>query len=140
MKILNELPPIYDSLIQAGMNPDLRSTVFTYGDILYNPSGRLIPDYLIKHEEVHSKQQGDNPDVWWDRYLQDLYFRIEQETEAYARQYDFICSFEHDRNKRAKILWQLSASLSGPMYGKVIVLFAAMKMIKNTSSQKLVVK
>lgn len=134
MQIKTEKPPIYDQILasECDFNPNL--TIFTYGDAIYNPAGVDIPDHLIVHEETHSKQQGDAPDAWWERYLRDQYFRVQQETEAYANQYRYICSYMRDRNRRARILWDLGGFLSSPMYGSVIGHQEAMKMIKQKAN------
>ena len=75
-------------------------------------------------------------DAWWDRYLQDQYFRIEQETAAYARQYAYICATVRDRERRHKILLDLAKVLAGPVYGNVISTMDAYKKIKNLSKVK----
>lgn len=129
MQIKIEKPPIYDAILQHGMRPH-HGVVYTYGDTLYNPSNAEIAQHIIEHEEVHSKQQGEDPDTWWGRYLVDQYFRINQEAEAYGHQYKFICGYQKDRNKRVRILHDLSNHLSGPIYGDVIGYNAAMRMIK----------
>ena len=110
--------------------------IYTYGDTIYNPSGVDLPDHLIAHEETHSTQQGADPDAWWDRYLQDPYFCIEQETAAYARQYAYICATVRDRNQRNRILLDLSRILAGPVYGNVIGTTDAYKKIKSLSKVK----
>jgi hypothetical protein len=135
MKIVHDNPPILESILAMGMIPT-PTTVYTYGDTLYNPSGQDIPDHLLHHEETHEKQQGADPDAWWDRYLQDQYFRIEQETEAYARQFAFICRTVKDRNRRHKILFDIARILAGPIYGNVIGTDAAMRAIKTRSDVK----
>lgn len=143
MKIVIDKPPIYDAIVANGMHPHAR-TIFTYGDTIYNPGNVDIVDHLIEHEQTHYDQQmrplapqdrttshmADAADAWWGRYLIDPYFRIEQEVEAYANQYAYICATVRDRNRRHKILWDLATSLSGPMYGSVISHFDAMHMIK----------
>ena len=131
----NEKPPIYDQIVQAGMNPSLNA-IYTYGDTIYVPSGREVPDDIIAHEETHCDQQGADPDAWWSRYLDDPYFRIQQETEAYAVQYDFICETTKDRNWRDKILRRMATVLSGPTYGNVIGSQSAYSMIKNKAKTK----
>jgi len=139
MTIKNENPPMLKRIFGAGMNPDLGNVIFTYGDTIYNPSGRDIPDYLIEHESVHTKQQGDDPKGWWERYLNDPYFRFEQEVEGYARQFAFMCNHPNkrmrvtDRNKRHLILMDLGNSLSGPTYNKIVKLSYAMQQIKKLS-------
>lgn len=132
MKILNELPPIYDAILANGMHPT-STVVYTYGDTLYNPSGAEISEHLMCHEETHSHQQGSNPDAWWGRYLIDPFFRLKEEAEAYANQYDFICLTVKDRNRRYFVLNDLASHLASPIYGDVISKDTARKLIKNKS-------
>lgn len=136
MKIVNEKPPFLDKIISAGMNPNLDRTVFTYGDTIYNPSGKEIPEYLLVHEEVHSKQQGNKPKEWWEQYIKDQKFRLQQETEAYAAQLAFMCSEQRDRNQRARVLHEIAVTLSGPTYGKSIDYQLASKTVKHLSGVK----
>jgi len=137
MKILREKPPIYDNLIKAGLRFNPETTIFTYGDTIYNPTKvEELPDNLIAHEETHSKQQLNTeggPDAWWERYIGDQYFRIDQEAEAYGRQYEFICRTMKDRNRRCKVLWDLAFILASPTYGSVIDTSDARRMIEKRS-------
>lgn len=130
MQIIKDYPPIYQAIIDAGMNPH-EGVIYTYGDAIYNPNGIELPDHLIKHEETHSRQQRSDVDAWWGRYLIDPYFRIDQEVEAYAVQYKFICQTMKDRNQRARVLTDFARTLSGPLYGNIIGHQAAFKMIKS---------
>ena len=134
MKIKNEHPPIYDKILLAGMQPT-DSAIYAYGDTIYNPSGMVIPDHTIVHEETHCRQQDDDPNSWWDRYLDDGYFRIQQEVEAYANQYNFICKVQKDRNRRDVILRDMARILSSPTYGSIIGSSAAYKMIKDKANE-----
>ena len=136
MKIVNSLQPNFNAILANGMNPDPMRTVFTYNDTIYNPSGNPIPMHLQKHEEVHMRQQNGDPDNWWGRYFVDSYFRIDQEAEAYAAQYDNICIFERDRNKRVRILHELAGFLSGKGYGGIIGKIDAMKIIISKAKTK----
>ena len=134
MKIKNTLPPIYDALVKAGMRPSA-DTIYAYGDTIYVPSGQHIPEDLIVHEETHCKQQAGDPDAWWSRYIDDPYFRIDQEVEAYANQYRYVCrNMIRDRNARARFLTKLSSVLSGPVYGNVILQSVAFKRIKKLAN------
>ncbi len=137
MKILIEHPPIHilNMILDAGMKPTT-TTVYTYGDTIYNPGNINIEENLIEHEFIHSIQQGTKPDVWWQRYVTDPYFRIEQESEAYGHQYNFLCKQFKDRNKRNKILLDLANFLSSPIYGSIISKFDARRMILIKSSTK----
>lgn len=129
-KIINEQPPVYDMIIASGMRFNPASTVFAYDGAIYNPANAEIPDHCIAHEETHLRQQETIGSVaWWDRYLVDPLFRIQQEAEAYGAQYRFLCQRIKDRNRRNRILVDLSTFLSGPMYGNTIDALTARKMI-----------
>ena len=56
MKIFHGDPPNLPA-IKAALNIDERYALFTYGDTLYNPGGRYIPDHLMVHEQTHAHQQ-----------------------------------------------------------------------------------
>lgn len=138
MRVTSENPPEHIlSMIQAnGMHPTI-TTVFTVGDTIYVPSGNLNLEYhLVAHEKVHCIQQGNDPEGWWARYVEDQYFRIEQEVEAYAAQYRAICKNVLDRNQRSKVLFDLAGYLASPIYGSVIGRSDARMMIKNKANVK----
>ncbi|MBX4216221.1 hypothetical protein KW797_04730 [Candidatus Parcubacteria bacterium] len=117
MKIVYEKPPIFERVAKQF---DIRGlpVVFAWGDILYNPFRAGIPDDLIAHEETHSRQQSlvGGPEIWWERYLADAKFRLEQEIEAYREQYRFYCGGEKDRNKRFNFLNKKAGELASPIY------------------------
>lgn len=133
MKIVHDLPPILQAILDAGMAPRLEYAAFCYGDELYIPGGWTPSEDLMAHEQTHSFQHADTeggPDAWWERYIDDQYFRIAQEAEAYAVQYRFVARKGGSRDRLAKYIYDLSAQLAGPMYGNVIGQRAAMKMIR----------
>lgn len=131
-KIKIEKPPVWDNACAAfQINP--AKTVFTYGDTIYNPGNIDIPDDLIVHEMVHINQQNGNDDdaaLWWGKYLRDPRFRLLQETEAYAKQYAFICKTTKDREKRNRVLHNIATILSGPLYGHCVGATEAMLLVK----------
>ena len=88
IKVIKSLPPNYEAIKQSGLKTN-DNTVYCYGDKIYAPNCDPYPD-VIYHESIHSKQQGDNPEAWWQRYLNDSGFRFEQELEAFAGQYNFV--------------------------------------------------
>lgn len=131
MKVLNENPPNLDKIIAAGMNPNVPRTVFTYGDILYNPGGLYIPEHLLVHEETHTRQQGNDPDAWWDRYIKDPEFRLQQEAKAYGRQYAYLArGRDFGLGGREVILKKLARILSSQTYGNLIDFKEAKKLIQ----------
>lgn len=90
MKIVTGYPPNYQ-LLKDFFNPP-ETTVFAYNGTIYNPQGGELHQDVIKHEEVHLKQQKQfaTPDLWYTKYIYDKEFRLEQELEAYAVQLNFL--------------------------------------------------
>ena len=137
--IIKEKPPIWDAVVASGMNPNEHTTLFSYGiddlgrAVIYNPGGQFIPPDLIEHERTHCARQGTNPDPWWERYVNDQYFRIEEEVIAYAAQLRFIAEYRKDRNYRFVVLNRMATQLSSPTYGSVITQADAMQMIKKAA-------
>ena len=124
MKIVKDYPPNYKE-IKERFNPPIRA-VFAYGNVLYSPSNDKIPPDLLVHETVHSLQQGLEPDKWWDRYIKDPKFRLEEELRAYRNQFQF-----YKKNNKAwmPFLKRISKDLSSPMYGNIISYKEAMNKI-----------
>ena len=71
---------------------------------------------------------------WWSRFIDDQYFRLNQEVEAYAVQYRFMCNIHKDRNKRSNILMHYAKILASPTYGSVVTTMSARKMIKDKAN------
>lgn len=88
MKTVTANPPNID-LIKIAL-PITKENIYCYGDTVYNPSGNEIEKDIYYHEAIHSIQQDKKPEAWWNRYLTDKHFRLDQELEAYAHQYNFI--------------------------------------------------
>lgn len=90
MKVVKDFPPNF-SEIKSVLNPD-STMVYTYGNIVYNPSGGEIPADIEYHETIHQKQQSfyTDPSFWWALYLNDKRFRLEQELEAFYGQWQFV--------------------------------------------------
>lgn len=126
MKIVNEYPPNYKSI-----NPPKEfKPVFAYGDIIYNPHNLTIPEDVLHHEQVHSKQQRSytSPQLWWSRYLIDKIFRQEQEVEAFAAQLNFIRAEIPKAVKEA--LDEYAGQLSSPLYNLGITKYQAETLIR----------
>lgn len=129
MKIVNEWPPNID-LIKAVLKPS-KETVFCYGDTIYNPSGKTLSPDIEEHEAIHSRQQRDNKDGWYTKYLTDKAFRLEQELQAYGEQYKF--AKKHVKDKRL-LKWakeSMALALSGEEYGNLCDFGQAESWIRN---------
>jgi len=119
IEIVKDFPPNYEKIKEI-LGEAQEGTFYCYGSKIYNPSGIQIPEDLIYHEAIHTNQQGDKADEWWDKYLKDPKFRMEQEIEAYGEQYKWVSNRVKDRNQLAKFLFKISSILSGKMYGNAI--------------------
>lgn len=117
MQIIKDYPPNIDK-IRAKFQL-ISGVIFAYGDILYNPDGEEIKDHLLIHEETHMRQQGNDPESWWDRYIEDGAFRLSQEVEAYKNQYKFFRR-NSTRSKTSDLLNRIASDLSSPLYGNII--------------------
>lgn len=130
MNVINAYPPNIEKIRKAF--PINKNTVFTYGDTIYAPTVnfKLSPD-LQAHEQTHTIQQGPDPEAWWDRYISDTQFRLDQEIEAYRNQYRFYCKFVKGRNERFNFLRTIAGDLSSPLYGNLIGFLDATERIKS---------
>lgn len=129
MIIKKEFPPNIQEIRKHFDIPN--NTVFTYGNTLYNPSDVVISKELEKHEETHTKQQGNDPKGWWDRYFNDKAFRLNQEIEAYKIQYKIARKNIKNREELFNYLHNLVLDLSSKMYGNIITYQEAMQEIKS---------
>ncbi len=129
MQIMIDTPPIYDRA--AAVFPLTGNEIFAWDDIIYNPSGKDIPVWLVDHENVHKRQQAGEPEEWWDRYLVDEEFRYQMELEAHRVEYLSFCHHNKDRNKQSRYLAMISRRLAAPMYGNMITASEARKAIKS---------
>lgn len=133
MKILNERPPIWDRAIAAFKFNPYQRVVFAWGDVIYNPNGAHMSGDLIMHESVHGLQHKamGGPEIWWERYLVDAQFRLEQEIEAYGAQWRWL---RLNKGRRAyDVREKIIDDLSGPLYGNIISREAAAAAIEEAS-------
>ena len=129
MKLSKDKPPNYDKISKAFDLSKKKGIAFTYGDTLYSPENDNIPDHLWAHEETHEKQQGDDPEVWWDKYIKDPGFRLDQELKAYRNQLNFARK-KYTRKQRIELLNSIAKDLSSEIYGYLIDYKQARKMIR----------
>lgn len=120
MKIVEDYPPNI-AMIEAALGPRRKpGTMFCYGETIYNPSGRPIPEPLIIHEGVHSaRQQEAGVDHWWARYVEDAPFRFDEETIAHMAEVRAFALQCRDRASRRIYARDAAKRLSGPLYGNI---------------------
>lgn len=128
--VSKEYPPNYAKIVEAFPECVEKKAVFCYGDTVYNPFDNLITPDLMEHEEVHAVNQGNYPDKWWDKYIHDKEFRLDEEIQAYSAQYQFIKPKVTNRNLK-HFLTRMAESLSSGLYGVDIDIFKAESRIRN---------
>lgn len=131
VQIVHEWPPRIEEIEKRfGQLPD--SVIFAWDDKIMVPGGRPIDPWLIDHELVHLGQQKDigGVDVWWDKYLVDDEFRLDQELAAHVVEYRSFCRHERDRNRQAAYLNWIAGRLAHKMYGNIISRGDAMRRIR----------
>lgn len=125
MNVVVGWPPNRAAIERAiGAAPE--HAVYAWGDTIYSPSGDDLADHLVEHERTHSRQQAEigGPETWWQRYLTDRDFRLDQEVEAYRAQLAFVQSAH-----RKRLLLKLAGDLSGPLYGRLISFGEAVRLL-----------
>jgi hypothetical protein len=121
MEIVYSAPPNYDEVAKAFDIKDNQGVVFTYGNKLYVPGGKriIIDKPLMRHEETHAHQQKHmGVTEWWEKFLADPAFRLQQELEAYREQYRHMAALP--LNERLSYLDHISKDLAGAMYGNLL--------------------
>ena len=111
-----------------------KPVLFCYGDKIYNPMKIVIPPELIAHEEVHSKSQLQmGVKLWWDLYIKDKLFRLEEEIEAHRAEYQYLLSTQPNGLDRkayeSSFAKPIIERLSGPLYGNMITYEKALERI-----------
>lgn len=137
MKTKHELPPNYAAI--SKVLGDVSQAFFCYADTIYIPKDKeLTPDLLV-HEKTHSLEQGDSPELWWEKYLTNPDFRLKEEVKAYGEQYLFVK--EHVGNKLSKwALQNMAEALSGKLYGNLVEYHKAHSLIRHYQSDEPVYK
>lgn len=122
-QIIQDFPPNYHEIDAAFNVRDNHGVIFSFGDRIYAPHGpKIIAPELIAHEGIHGQRQGTKHAkilAWWDRYIDDIEFRLDEELVAHRAEYRHLMQFGN-RTKRRAALKRTSLRLSAPLYGEVI--------------------
>ena len=122
--------PIMDALVLR-FGGKAREAIVAWGDRIYNPAGFDLTPSLLAHEAVHCERQTRiGLADWWNRYLSDVDFMVDEEVAAHRREYDVFCAEGRPRNERRRFLTFIAGRLSGPLYGRPIPLAKAVRLIK----------
>lgn len=119
MRVVTGRPPNYERIVAALGRPVIE-VVYCWGEVIFNPSGKPLHPSTLAHERVHSEQQlALGPERWWERYLADQQFRLDQEVPAFQAQWRWL-SGHLDRAGRRAALRQIAGQLSGGTYGHLL--------------------
>lgn len=132
-----ERPPLFYEIAAAFPMAHNDKVVFAWGETVFAPSGGTIPPAILAHEAVHGKRQlAIGIETWWARYIDDVIFRLAEEIPAHQAEY------QHHRNSpegakpvpgfRCKADWmllQIAQRLAGPLYGRLVTMQEAKRLI-----------
>jgi hypothetical protein len=128
--IIEDYPPHYKRWKAKFPNLEESKPLFAWDNHIYNPfKVKVLPDLFV-HERKHFEQQGDNPEVWLDKYLTDDNFRLEQEVQAYGSQFAY-CKKMLPAKWYKIVLEACAKSLSGSLYNGIISYHQAETLIRN---------
>lgn len=115
-------PPNIDAIDAVFHVKATSGVIYAYAPDIYFPPGKQLPPWLMAHEEVHIRQQNDmgGPEPWWEKYLIDPQFRLDQELEAHRVEYSEYCKQYKSIWQRYTALDEMSKRLASAMYGGVI--------------------
>jgi hypothetical protein len=138
MKVVTTFPPNYREINDA-FNVRGQPVIFCYGGRIYNPLRVQVGPDLIAHESVHSHRQlafAGGPVAWWQLYIADPAFRLEEELPAHQAEYRYWVGRpgmdRPVRGYRSELAFrQLSIArrLASPLYGAMISLAEALRLV-----------
>jgi hypothetical protein len=129
MRVIRGFPPNIRKINQTfnvrGMN-----VFFAWGDTIYAPMGGKLPPELMAHEEVHGRRQNGDPAAWWERYLSDPGFRLQEEIPAHLAELEHLGRPEH-------ALRYIAERLSSTLYGSMVSFEDALEILGNPKTPSL---
>jgi hypothetical protein len=140
LEIRKEYPPNIDA-IDRRFNVKDKPVIYAYAPFIYNPKGVILTPELLRHEVTHLYQQtpvwssGESEvntnavALWWEQYIDDPQFRLWQEIPAHQNEYLAHLDLKPNRHVRRALIKQIAKRLSGPLYGNLISLADAKKLI-----------
>lgn len=106
-----------------------KGVVFAVNDKIYTNSD--LSDDLLRHEYTHlHRQQEIGYKKWWKQYFEDQNFRLKEELIAYQNQYKWVLDNVTNIDAIHYYLVRMAEDLSGSMYGEIVDMPTAMKLIR----------
>ena len=130
--VVHDWPPNIDAI--RAVLPVTSRNIFAYDRKIYNPGGGRLPPELVAHERVHFRQHSEYKggfEAWWERFLTDKKFRLDQEIPAHQVEWrSWLSQRQRTRQERRAVLKIMAKRLSAPMYGKIISMNQAKRVIQ----------
>ena len=129
IEISHVIPPVYERLnLRFGADWE-KGVIIAYNGKIHQKSKVVQPQKVI-HEKVHlDEQKRIGNDAWWELYLTDDAFRLEQETMAYKTEANFIKKHIKQREHRFQMIRELAHAFSSSLYGGIITPEQALKLL-----------
>ena len=116
--IISGRPPNFQKILKVFPKAAGKGTIFAYAPYIYVSGKPELSPALTKHEHLHLLRQMmyvSGPEEWWDRYLTDREFRLEEELVAHVEEYKHLQ--EHgSRAERRDALKVVADRLSSMLY------------------------
>jgi hypothetical protein len=129
MKIEIAYPPNIDAIDRV-FHIKGKSILYAYGDRIYNPMGVYIEPKLMAHEQEHGRRQQDDIEEWWEVYIRNERFRLQEEIVAHQAEYHYMLAQAANRYERRSALNITAKRLAAPLYGRLITVKEAKKVLK----------
>lgn len=149
MRIIRAFPPNFREISEHFPIRGRQGLLYSWGDTIYNPSGVVIPPWLIEHEEVHGRRQmgGIMPifaepantqkvRIWWDQYLHDKQFRLREELLAHRAEFASFQKQAVSFKDSDLYLDTISERLSSSLYGNMVTQREARDLILDLQSKE----
>lgn len=130
LEVVDALPPNFESIVAVFPGARQPGIIFAYDGRIYAPGRTRIAPELHEHESVHIARQGKSCEAWWEKYLFDTTFRLEEELCAHRCEYRGYCRRHFDPMKQRIALISIATKLSSPLYGSMLSLEDAKKEIR----------
>lgn len=126
-------PPFWDRIVEKFPEVEKGDVIFAWGTVIYRPNvcaGLSKP--LMAHETVHCVRQLSYPggvEAWWERYLAEPKFRLDEEIPAHREELRVMMQKFKGQSMRNHAISRIAARLAGPLYGNLITIAEAKKLI-----------
>ena len=129
MKIIKAFPPNWLTLRKVFPISGRQGIIFAYGDRIYNPSGVPLEEWVLAHEGEHCKRQNaQGVGSWWDAYIANPKFRLEEEVLAHCVEWKTISDYLPP-SACERHFARMVERLSSPLYGNLVTKEEAERLI-----------